>query len=92
MSIMECMFLEPFDPSKPKPPSVPIHWLGPDDDWTEAPELGMLARVFNQDSFNLPRVQAGLRSMRKPGVTLANYQETKLRHFHNLLNEWIARP
>jgi len=52
----------------------------------------MLARVFNQDSFNLPRVQVGLRSTRKPGVTLANYQETKLRHFHNLLNEWIARP
>ena len=92
MSIMECMFLEPFDPSKPKPPSVPVHWLGPDDDWTEAPELGMLARVFNQDSFNLPRVQVGLRSMRKPGVTLANYQETKFRHFHNLLNEWIAGP
>ncbi len=92
MSIMECMFLEPFDASQPKPASVPIHWLGPDDDWTDAPELGLLARVFNQDSFNLPKVQIGLRSMKKPGVTLANYQETKLRHFHNLLDEWIARP
>ncbi len=90
MAIMECMFLEPYDTSGPKPPAVPIHWLGPDDDWTEAPELGMLARVFNQDTFNLPKVQIGLRSMRKPGVTLANYQETKIRHFHHLLSQWVA--
>ncbi len=92
MSIMECMYLEPYDESQPKPPSVPIHWLGPDDDWTDAPELGFLARVFNQDTFNLPKVQVGLRTMKKPGVTLANYQETKLRHFHNLLSDWVARP
>ena len=57
MAIMECMYLDPYDGSKAKPPAVPIHWLGVDDDWTEAPELGMLARVFNQDSFNLPKVQ-----------------------------------
>ena len=92
MAIMECMFLEPYDPSQPKPASVPIHWLGPDDDWTEAPELGLLARVFNQDTFNLPKVQIGLRSAKKPGVTLANYQEIKLRHFHMLLSQWLAKP
>ena len=50
----------PVAEGEPKPPAVPIHWLGVDDDWTEAPELGMLARVFNQDSFNLPKVQKGL--------------------------------
>ena len=73
-------------------PSAPIHWLGPDDDWTEAPELGFLARVFNQDTFNLPKVQLGLKTTAKKTVTLANYQETKLRHFHHLLDQWIARP
>ena len=90
MSIMECMFLDPFDPSEPKPPSAPIHWLGVDDDWTDAPELGMLARVFNQDSFNLPKVQLGLASLRKD-ITLANYQETKIRHFHHVLDQYLDR-
>jgi phenylpropionate dioxygenase-like ring-hydroxylating dioxygenase large terminal subunit len=89
MAIMECMFLDPYDLSKPKPPAVAIHWLGIDDDWTEAPELGMLARVFNQDSFNLPKVQIGLASLQKD-VTLANYQETKIRHFHHLLDQFIG--
>ena len=63
MAIMECMFLDPWPEGEPKPPAVPIHWLGVDDDWTEAPELGMLARVFNQDSFNLPEGAEG------PGLT-----------------------
>ena len=92
MSIMECMYLEPYDESKPKPPSAPIHWLTPEDDWAEAPELGNLARVFNQDSFNLPKVQRGLKAMTKPGVTLANYQETKIRHVHMLMNKWFQKP
>jgi phenylpropionate dioxygenase-like ring-hydroxylating dioxygenase large terminal subunit len=90
MAIMECMFMEPYDVTGPKPPAVPIHWLGVDQDWTDAPELGLLARVFNQDTFNLPKVQKGLPSLRK-GITLANYQETKIRHFHWLLGQWIDR-
>jgi phenylpropionate dioxygenase-like ring-hydroxylating dioxygenase large terminal subunit len=90
MSIMECMFLAPYDEAEGRPPAVPVHELGPDDDWTEAWELGMLARVFNQDVFNLPKVQAGLETGAIDTVTFANYQETKLRHFHALLEQWIA--
>jgi phenylpropionate dioxygenase-like ring-hydroxylating dioxygenase large terminal subunit len=92
MSVMECMYLDPYDPSQPRPPTAEIHWLGVDQDWTDASELGMLARVFNQDTFNLPKVQRGLMTMVKPGVTLANYQELKIRHFHHLLEQWLARP
>ena len=87
-SIMEVMFLAPYREGE-KPPPAPIHWLGPDDDWTLAPELGPLAHIFNQDSFNLPKVQRGLHALQKPGVTLANYQETKIRHFHLLLEKWL---
>jgi phenylpropionate dioxygenase-like ring-hydroxylating dioxygenase large terminal subunit len=90
MSVMECMFLDPYDLAQPKPPAAPVHWLDVDDDWTDAPELGMLARVFNQDSFNLPKVQIGLASLRKD-ITLANYQETKIRHFHHVLDQYLQR-
>ncbi len=88
-SIMECMYLSPFKGERP--PAAPIHWLGIDDNWVEAPELGMLARVFNQDVYNLPKVQAGLETGALDTVTFANYQETKPRHFHRLLGEWLAR-
>ena len=51
----------------------------------------MLARVFNQDVYNLPKVQAGLETGAIDTVTFANYQETKLRHFHRLLDTWLTR-
>ena len=89
-SVMECMFLDPYDPSQPRPAPAPVHWLEADQPWTDAPELGMLAQVFEQDMSNLRQVQRGLASLRK-GVTLATYQETKVRHFHSVLDQWIAR-
>ncbi len=90
--IHECMYFAPAPDGEKRPPAAPIHWLGPDDDWTEAPELGMLAKVFNQDVYNMPRVQKGLHAMKQPHVIFADYGETKLRHFHQLLDEWIERP
>jgi phenylpropionate dioxygenase-like ring-hydroxylating dioxygenase large terminal subunit len=90
-SIMECMYLSPCEGDE-KPRGVPVHWLGPDDDWRDAPELGNLGRVFNQDIYNLPKVQRGLETLQKPGVTFANYQETKLRHFHATLDKWLTKP
>ena len=89
MSIMECMFLSPAPHDKPRPPAAPVHWLDVDDDWVEAPELGMLARVFNQDTFNIPKVQQGLKALRNPVVNFAAYNETKIRHFHGLWEQWM---
>jgi len=87
--IMEVLYLAPFQGERPKP--APVHWLGDDEDWTRAPELGFLTRVFNQDTANLGRVQRGLHAARHSQVTFARYQETKIRHFHALLDAWIAR-
>ena len=86
--LMECYFMSPFQGERPPP--APLHLLGEDDPWTDATELGMLAKVFTQDTFNLPQVQAGMESAQFDEVVFANYQETKLRHFHDLLSEWIA--
>ena len=91
MCIHECMYLAPAPKGEKRPPAAPIHWLGPDDDWCEAPELGMLAKVFNQDVVNMPYVQKGLKTMKQPYVIFADYGETKPRHFHKLLNEWIEK-
>ncbi len=90
--IHECMYFAPAPPGEKRPPAAEIHWLGPDDDWVEAPELGMLAKVFNQDVVNLPWVQKGLKTMKQPYVIFADYGETKPRHFHKLLSEWVEKP
>jgi phenylpropionate dioxygenase-like ring-hydroxylating dioxygenase large terminal subunit len=90
--IHECMFFAAAPSEGERPPAPPIHWLGADDDWVDAPELGMLAKVFNQDVFNLPRVQRGLKNLKEPYVVFGDYGESKIRHFHELLEKWLARP
>ncbi len=89
-SIMEVIFLAPF--AGERPPPAPVRWLDELEAFSDAPELGMLAKVFDQDMFNMPKVQTGLESTRKPGVTLADYQESKVRWLHARLDEWLERP
>ena len=38
----------------------------------------------------MAKVQKGLETTCKPGVTLANYQESKIRWLHQLLGEWVG--
>ena len=89
-AIMECIFLAPYLEGE-KPPPCEIHWLEEHESFTDAPELGMLGKVFNQDLFNMAKVQLGLETTRKPGVTLGNYQESKVRWLHKLMGEWVER-
>jgi len=87
-SIMEVMFLAPFKGERPAP--AERRDLRIDQPWTDAPELGMLAKVFDQDVFNMSKVQLGLETTFKPGITLANYQEAKVRWLHQKFGEWMG--
>lgn len=87
-SIMECFFLSPFKGDRPPPAKE--RRLGVEDPWSTAPELGMLAKVFEQDVFNMVKVQKGLETSRKPGATFSNYQESKIRWLHDLLGKWVG--
>ncbi len=88
MCLMECMILSPF--SGKRPPAATFRMLGVDEDWTEAHELGLLTRVFNQDVYNLPRIQEGLESGSIDEIILARYQETKIRAMHAELERWVT--
>ena len=46
--------------------------------------------IVDQDTDNLKRIQKGLRTTRKPGITLAAYQESRIRHFHETLDAYMA--
>ena len=89
MSIMECMILSPYQGDTP-PPGAELRMVDTDTSWTTVPELGLLARVFDQDDANLPFVQKGLASGALDEVVFAEYQETKIRHFHAILEQWLA--
>ncbi len=90
MSIMEILYLVPWPDGEPRPPAAPIHWLGADEDFTNAPEMGALGRVLNQDTYNLPKIQRGMKTKVDPYINLSAYAEGKVRHFHSLYDQWVA--
>lgn len=90
-AIMEIMFLFSKAPDGSHPPAATMTMLGKDQKWADAPELGSAAMVADQDTDNLMRIQKGLRASRKPGVTLARYQESRIRHFHETLDAYMVR-
>jgi phenylpropionate dioxygenase-like ring-hydroxylating dioxygenase large terminal subunit len=88
-ALMECYYLAPVPASGERPAPAPMHLLEEHETFTDAPEIGMLGKVFNQDLFNMGKVQLGLESTFKPGVTLGLYQENKVRWLHHKFTEWI---
>jgi phenylpropionate dioxygenase-like ring-hydroxylating dioxygenase large terminal subunit len=88
-ALMEVMMLMPVPPAGPRPAPAVMRLLGENEEWTDAPELGPLGPIFKQDMNNMPFVQRGLRAARKPGITLANYQESRIRHLHKTLSAYL---
>jgi phenylpropionate dioxygenase-like ring-hydroxylating dioxygenase large terminal subunit len=91
-SLMDVWLLEPLPGEQPRPPAATLRVLGPDDDWAGVTELGYLGPILDQDTATLERVQRGLASSTKPGVTLARYQESRIRHFHATLGRYLDAP
>jgi len=90
-SIMEILFMLPHDPDKPAPPPALPQDLGTTGQWSDAPALGQMGWIFDQDTDNSPRIQAGMKASGKGYVTLANYQESRIRHFHQTLDKYLLQ-
>jgi hypothetical protein len=89
-AVMDVMLLEPVPVSGVRPPAAPTRHLEPGARWADAPELGYLGRILDQDTATLGRVQRGLQDGAGPDVTLARYQESRIAHFHATLGEYLG--
>jgi phenylpropionate dioxygenase-like ring-hydroxylating dioxygenase large terminal subunit len=90
-SLMDVMFLEPVAEGAPRPAPSPTRYLAAGQSWADAPELGYFGRILNQDTATMARVQQGLEALSAPDVTLARYQENRIRHFHATLGAYLDR-
>jgi hypothetical protein len=86
---MDVWRLAPIPEGQPKPAPAPYRVMKLEQNWKEAEDMGLLADVFNQDMENLPKVQAGLKSTGKKGVSFGNYQEARLRMIHRNIDTFI---
>jgi len=90
--VHEILVLHPVPDNGERPaPAEPIR-LGIDDSYTtvEGFKENRLAMVLDQDTDNFKRQWAGMKAAFKPGQTLGNYQESRIRRFHMTLDEYLS--
>ncbi len=86
--IHEILWLDPCPDNQPHPePATPI-LLAENDSYQSVPGFDF-ALVFDQDTDNLRDQRAGVKASRKGAQTLGNYQESRIRHFHTTLDEYL---
>lgn len=89
---MDIYQLVPVNEEAGRPPAAPVEVLGEDEDWTKAKGVNpFLARISNQDTYNMAPVQNGLKTTVRKCVEYSEYQESRIRHFHDLLGQWVGR-
>ena len=90
-SIMDVMILVPKN-AEGGPESVrePTR-LTAEQPYVDAPQLGGLGDVFDEDVSNMGAVHKGLKAMKGPGARFASYQEMRLRFFHQTLMSYLEQ-
>ena len=73
-----------------RPRAVEMTFLGEDESWSSFTGWGALGAIFDQDMANLPYVQEGLHASPNNRVELGNYQESRIRQFHQTLDKYLS--
>lgn len=89
-TLMEVRFLTRVPAGAERPRSVPMRLLRPDQPWASVKELGSIGEIFDQDMQNLPHVQAGMKASKNGKLQLGNYQEIRIRQFHQTLDKYLS--
>ena len=89
-ALMELMLLPLRPIDAPTPPPAPFHLLPEGQTFSDATELGGFGPFFDQDLGNMEWVQKGMKASHKRSLTLADYQESQIRHFNRTLDGYIS--
>ena len=90
-TLFDLMFLKLVPPGTPvEHPPEPVR-LTVAQSYAEAPGMNPgLGGVYDQDTDNLALQYQGFLGSAKRGQTLGNYQEARIRHFHQTLDAYLA--
>ncbi len=93
-SYFEVRLLMPYPEDAPRPAAAPCVEIGIDENIVEkAPEFNFLSVIFDQDMGNMPLIQAGVKAAdpSRHHSTLGAYQEMIIQHWHETLDEYLAK-
>jgi hypothetical protein len=86
----DLMFLRPLKDGEEHPEPPRVVKLGVKETYDTVPKMDKpLAAIYEQDTSNLERQQRGFKSSFKPGESLANYQEVRIRQVHRVIDKYL---
>ena len=88
-SIWETIFFLPFEGDRP--PSCEIIEVGPEESFLDYNAMGALDTLLQQDAEQLPLVQRGLKASKSRKLTLSKYQEARIRHYNQTIDDYLSR-
>jgi len=90
--IHDIMLLQPIPDEGTRPPPASVERLDIDEPYVslESFRTNRLAAVLDQDTENFRRQWAGIKASIRGTQTLGNYQEARIRHFHQTLDHYLA--
>lgn len=92
-TIFEVMFMRPKPIEGEIPDHAELEILEDHQSFTEAEGMDEgFGRILDQDTDNLYAQQEGLEASAKNGLTLADYQEIRIRHFERTIDKYVAMP
>lgn len=90
-SLFELLVLRECPAGRPRPEPAEMVRLKEAESYSNVPGFdAFLAEIYDQDTGNLRAQQEGFKASRKPGQTLLNYQEVRVRHLHQTLDVYLA--
>ncbi len=91
-TLFDLLFLRPLRDGEEHPDPVEPVRIAHDQSYADAPGIEpWLGATFDQDTDNLARQYRGFQSSKKRGETLGNYQESRIRHLHMVIDDYLAR-
>lgn len=87
----EVFFLRPVPQDGRRPYPAAMVRIDEHQSFTEADGMDPgFGTILDQDTDNLVLQQAGLEAALKPGITLGNYQEIRVRHFERTVDRYVS--
>jgi hypothetical protein len=91
-TLMEIYLFMPRPAEGEAPPPAALRFLGEDEPWSSAPELGYLGPVYDQDQANFLPLQQGLEALGKDGVIqFGRYSEIRCRNLHRMIDRYMQQ-
>jgi len=89
-ALFDLLLLAPLLNGQRPPPYAAVR-IGIQDSYTTVPGVDRaLGEIYDQDTGNMGWMQEGMAASRKRAATLANYQESRIRHMHETLDKYLA--